>query len=81
MVQTEHVNAWNTINGITRREYFAAMAMQGLLAANNEYTFGDANVPYSPTIAENAICYADELIRQLDFKTESDADFAASLKA
>ena len=46
--------------GMTLREYYAGLAMQGLLAANT------GNVPYK--CAENAIIYADALIKELEVK-------------
>ena len=44
--------------GLTKREYFAAMALQGILA--NEGT-GNCD-----TVCRTAIYHADELIRQLN---------------
>lgn len=45
---------------LTKREYFAAMAMQGLLAEQNE----------TPTdIARYAVSYADALITELNKPT------------
>lgn len=44
-------------SGLTKREYFAAMAMQGLIA----------NKPNSPTVLSmDAIAYADALLKRLD---------------
>lgn len=43
--------------GLTKREYFAAMAMQGILASNNRMS-----------VAENAIKFADALLKQLETK-------------
>ena len=47
-------------SGLTKRELFAAMAMQGLLAANEAetQTFGD--------IAEDAVRMTDALIAELN---------------
>ena len=48
-------------NGLTKREYFAGLAMQGLLS-------GHAIEKYSSgvnTVAKFAIEYADELLKQL----------------
>lgn len=48
-----------TVPGITKREYFAAMAMQGVLAAS-----GDTRL--SPSwVANEAVQYADELLKEL----------------
>lgn len=48
----------NPPKGLTKREYFAAMALQGILA--NEGT-GNCD-----TVCRTAIYHADELIRQLN---------------
>lgn len=53
--------------GLTKREYFAGLAMQGLIASPN---FKDAkngmSVPKQITIS--AIVFADELLKQLESK-------------
>lgn len=50
--------------GLTKREYFAAMALQGILSCDNR-TLGKI-------VAINAIRYADDLINQLnEFKKSS----------
>lgn len=46
-----------TVGGLTKREMFAAMAMQGMLA--NSF-WGEQDV------AEQAIRYADKLLKQLE---------------
>ena len=48
-------------HGLTKREYFAAMAMQGLLACEKSETFA----------AECGVFTADELIKELN-KTSND---------
>lgn len=45
--------------GLTKREYFAAMAMQGMLT---NATYIETSIP---VLAESAIQYADELLNQL----------------
>lgn len=60
-------------NGLTKRELFAAMAMQGLLAAVysnkemlNEFTKTNrGHVSGREAITENALSYADGLIKAL----------------
>lgn len=47
-------------SGLTKREYFAAMAMQGYLAS-----FGHA-IPNSKHIAEKSVEYADAVLKQLE---------------
>ena len=47
------------INGLTKREYFAAMAMQGICSHNlANWSNGD--------IVINAVDIADELLKQLE---------------
>ena len=51
--------------GLTKREYFAAMAMQGLL--NNYVENGMySNHPNFPMVEEVAVKCADQLIEQLN---------------
>ncbi len=42
-------------NGLTKREYFAAMALQGLLSNNNNYVYS----------VISAVEFADDLIEEL----------------
>lgn len=44
--------------GLTKGEYFAAMALQGLLAGNPDAS--------SVSIAEAAVLYADALVKELN---------------
>lgn len=50
--------------GLTKREYFAALALQGRLASGNA-------IPQSMTLAELAVSYADQLIIELNQPRES----------
>ena len=47
------------VKGISRRDYFSIMALQGLLARGYDHDSINAN-------AKLAVWYADELIRELD---------------
>lgn len=47
--------------GLTKREYFAAMAMQGILANLHNYSF-----EHDSEIAKSAIYKADALITELN---------------
>lgn len=50
--------------GLTKREYFAALALQGILSAKYEYD----PIVHRPTTEDtiiDALKYADELLRQL----------------
>jgi len=51
--------------GLTKREYFAAMAMQGILAAPNSLD------THTNDIANSAVILADSLITALNTKTET----------
>ncbi len=50
--------------GLTKREYFAAMALQGIIAAHNIYETGINN----EVNAKTAVNAADELLKQLKTK-------------
>lgn len=50
-------------SGLTKREYFAAMAMQGLIG--QEYKHGEHELIISETIARRSLRAADELLKQL----------------
>ena len=52
--------AWNI--GLTKREYFAAMAMQGILANNEE---GNTQWDYA-VIGKHSVLAADAFIEQLN---------------
>ena len=55
--------------GLTKREYFAGLAMQGLLANCNGGMTSGGNHIFSPNgISELAILHADELLKQLEGK-------------
>ena len=49
--------------GLTKREYFAAMAMQGIIA-NQELRLDI--IMDGETVSENAVMFADELLKQLE---------------
>ena len=56
-------------NGLTKREYFAGLAMQGLLANCNGGMTSGGSYTFSPNgISELAILHADELLKQLEEK-------------
>jgi hypothetical protein len=56
--------------GLTKREYFAAMAMQGFIAANREYI----NAPTAGFIAALSCELSDALIEKLN-KTRTEYDY------
>ena len=55
--------------GLTKREYFAGLAMQGILANPNGVMNEHGNWMRSPeSIARMSIKFADELLKQLEEK-------------
>ena len=64
------IHSWNinekgegNYQGLTKREYFAGLAMQGLLS-NKSITCPD--VDNAEIIISASICLADELLKQLE---------------
>lgn len=51
------------LNGLTKREYFAGLAMQGLLSANAMYKGRTDEIAL---LCQDAIAHADELLKQLE---------------
>ena len=59
----------DTSLGLTKREYFAGLAMQGLLSNSYSNGFSQPLSEYdSKSIAKFSIEYADELLKQLENK-------------
>ena len=57
----------NRFSGLSKREYFAGLAMQGLLANCNGGMTSGGNHVFSPNgISELAVLHADELLKQLE---------------
>ena len=52
----------NRYDGLTKREYFAALAMQGFASSNPNISFGEQ--------AKWAVISADNLIKELNKKAE-----------
>jgi len=50
-------------DGLTKREYFASLAMQGFASSNHNISFGEQ--------AKWAVISADKLIEELNKKAES----------
>jgi hypothetical protein len=48
--------------GMTLRDYFAAMALQGLLSSIGEWTAGTKGLEFSDTVAEDAYWIADSMM-------------------
>ena len=59
----------DTSLGLTKREYFAGLAMQGLLANCNGGMTSGGSRTFSPNeISKLAVLHADELLKQLENK-------------
>ena len=58
----------HTEGGLTKREYFAGLAMQGLLSANPKHTHGNIELPIPIVIATLSVDFADALLKQLEKK-------------
>lgn len=54
---------WEHKQGLTKREHFAALAMQGMLAACDGF---DASKPFIEFVAASAVDQADALIEALN---------------
>lgn len=54
--------------GLSKREYFAGLAMQGLLSNSGHVQTFNGNSPHAvpSEIAKYSIQYADELLKQLE---------------
>jgi hypothetical protein len=53
------------MENITKREYFAAMAMQGLLSNYKGYSNNDGDVKF---VVRNSVIAADKLMEELALK-------------
>ena len=66
--EDDFVNKWTPLIGLTKREYFAGLAMQGLISSFTEKaSYGGWGTEMEATI-KCAIDYADELLKQLENK-------------
>jgi len=54
------LNKTQTNNGLTKREHFAGLAMQGFISA------GHGGMPNASELADYAVRYADALLGELD---------------
>jgi hypothetical protein len=52
--------------GLTKREYFAAMAMQGIIAGHFADTVPHCDRDAGSTVAHFAVLYADALLAELE---------------
>lgn len=72
----EHFDKYQNENiGLTKREYFAGLAMQGLLSNSYSNGFSQPLSEYdSKSIAKFSIEYADELLKQLETSNTKNQD-------
>ena len=49
--------------GLTKREYFAGLAMQGMISSNQNLNL---SIEEAQCIASQSVQFADELLKQLD---------------
>lgn len=59
---SKEVTAWDGNDGMTMREWYAGMALQGILAACT----GETNLIKSPTAARWAFDYADAMLAEAE---------------
>lgn len=59
-------NGGSINEGLSKREYFAGLAMQGLLASNPKDIQGNMNIPALLPVAAFSVEYADALLAELD---------------
>ena len=64
-IQTGNYSGWET--GLTKREYFAGLAMQGLLALTDKGTYSSLDEGIE-RLCEFSVKFADELLKQLENK-------------
>lgn len=60
------MNEQEIIHGLTKREYFAGLAMQGLIISQGERNMVNDWGVHGSRISENALHIADELLKQLE---------------
>lgn len=58
--------------GLTKREYFAGLAMQGLLAGFVERSLANEEADCSISVADDAVLMADALIEALNTEEKHD---------
>jgi hypothetical protein len=56
----------NIPQGLTKREYIATLALEGLLSGNYKWYSGNADCPVPDAVASDAVACADALIKKLN---------------
>ena len=65
--EDDFVNKWTPLIGLTKREHYAGLAMQGLLAMPDKGTYNSFDEAIE-RICEVSIKFAAELLKQLENK-------------
>ena len=65
--EDDFVNKLTPLIGLTKREHYAGLAMQGLLALPDKGTFGSFDEAIE-WMCEVSVKFADELLKQLENK-------------
>lgn len=55
----------DSVSGLTKRELFAAMAMQGALSSGTEVPVGKEQTRFE-VVAQNSVAFADALLAELE---------------
>lgn len=64
---TEHAITWQGQKGLTIRQHFAAMAMQGICSKPDDTIYHvNGGWLHPETVAQNALVIADALIKELN---------------
>lgn len=67
--ENDFVNKWTPLIGLTKREYFAGLAMQGMLSNSEWRTTLDIETnTVERALIRDSIKYANELLKQLEEK-------------
>ena len=61
IIKAKNMDEFKMVSGLTKREYFAAIAMQGMISANY-HSIDPGHEPCS----KDAVKYADALIKELE---------------
>lgn len=69
-INKDHIDG-RDYKGLTKREYFAGLAMQGILSCPNRWLTDDKEIECNPEqVAGISLEYADALLKALETKTE-----------
>ena len=63
-VSMDHTN--RDYSGLTKREYFAAQALVGLISSHSHPSASGSTIESCPNMTKHAVDYADALINELN---------------